>query len=79
MQITAQPQPAASRSMAHTAIGAVSPVAAALVLWVLDLDELPLPLWEPLPLLPAAFDSRLKDRVAEAVAEAARKSGVARI
>ena len=30
-------------------------------------------------ILPAAFDSRLKDRVAEAVAEAARKSGVARI
>ena len=30
-------------------------------------------------ILPAAFDSRLKERVAEAVAEAARKSGVARI
>ena len=30
-------------------------------------------------ILPAAFDSRLKDRVAEAVAEAAKKSGVARI
>ena len=30
-------------------------------------------------ILPAAFDSRLKDRVAEAVAEAARKSVVARI
>ncbi len=30
-------------------------------------------------ILPAAFDSRIKDCVAEAVAEAARKSGVARI
>ena len=30
-------------------------------------------------ILPAAFDPRVKDAVAEAVAEAARKSGVARI
>ena len=30
-------------------------------------------------ILPAAFDSRLKDCVAKAVAEAAKKSGVARI
>ena len=30
-------------------------------------------------ILPAAFDSRVKDAVANAVAEAARKSGVARI
>lgn len=30
-------------------------------------------------ILPAAFDTRLKDRVAEAVAKAAKKSGVARI
>ena len=30
-------------------------------------------------ILPAAFDPRVKDTVAKAVAEAARKSGVARI
>ena len=30
-------------------------------------------------ILPAAFDPRVKDAVAKAVAEAARKSGVARI
>ena len=30
-------------------------------------------------IMPAAFDNRVKDAVAEAVAEAARKSGVARI
>ena len=30
-------------------------------------------------ILPAAFDPRVKDAVAAAVAEAARKSGVARI
>ncbi|MDD2213232.1 MAG: NAD-dependent malic enzyme, partial [Oscillospiraceae bacterium] len=30
-------------------------------------------------IMPAAFDKRVKDTVASAVAEAARKSGVARI
>jgi malate dehydrogenase len=30
-------------------------------------------------ILPAAFDERVKDAVAKAVAEAAKKSGVARV